>query len=60
MRPKQNTLALIMVLSAAPPQDLEPAKSFFQDTVVHHHFPASAQNFSLEAVTVNLADNISH
>jgi hypothetical protein len=34
-------------------------QKFFQETVVHHHFPASAQNFSLESVTVNLADIIS-
>ncbi len=31
-----------------------------QDAVAHHHFPASAQNFPLEAATIYLADNISH
>jgi len=31
-----------------------------QEAVAHHHFPASAQNFPLEAAIVHLADNISH
>ena len=31
-----------------------------QEAVAHHHFPASAENFSLEAATVHLADRISH
>jgi HD-like signal output (HDOD) protein len=31
-----------------------------QEAVAHHHFPASAKNFPLEAATIHLADNISH
>ena len=31
-----------------------------QEAVAHHHFPASAQNFPLEAAVVHLADIISH
>lgn len=31
-----------------------------QETVAHHHFPASASNFPVEAATVYLADEISH
>ena len=31
-----------------------------QKTVAHHHFPASAENFSQEATIIHLADRISH
>ena len=31
-----------------------------QEAVAHHHFPASAQNFPLEAAIIHLADKISH
>ena len=31
-----------------------------QEAVAHHHFPASAEKFSLEASIVHLADRISH
>ncbi|MBC8286039.1 MAG: HDOD domain-containing protein [Nitrospinae bacterium] len=31
-----------------------------QEAVAHHHFPASAQNFPIEAAIIHLADNISH
>ena len=31
-----------------------------QEAVAHHHYPASAKNFPIEAATVHLADIISH